>query len=78
MPQGSKAIYASKPSTKQSTMQSTRTSSQLAKASQLGKNLSTVPAAPTLKVIVATVEGGAPSAPKEPEEGLFGECGRRC
>jgi hypothetical protein len=52
-------------------MQSTRTSSRLAKASQVGKNLSAVPAVPTLKDVVATVEGGAPSAPKEPEEGLL-------
>jgi hypothetical protein len=37
----------------------------------VGKNLSAVPAVPTLKDIVATVEGGAPSAPKEPEEGLL-------
>jgi hypothetical protein len=48
---------------KQSMMQSTCTSSRLAKASQLGKNLSAVPAAPTLK---DTVEGGAPSAPVAP------------
>jgi hypothetical protein len=48
---------------KQSMMQSTRTSSRLAKASQLGKNLSAVPAALTLK---DTVEGGAPSAPVAP------------
>jgi hypothetical protein len=47
--------------------QSTCTSSRLAKASQLGKNLSTVPTVPTLKDVV----GGAPSAPKEPEEGLL-------
>jgi hypothetical protein len=50
-------------------MQSTRTSSRLAKASQGGKNLSASPAVP--KDVVATVEGGAPSAPKEPEEGLL-------
>jgi len=37
----------------------------------VGKNLSAVPAAPTLKDAVATVEGGAPSAPKEPEDGLL-------
>jgi len=51
--------------------QSTCTSSRLAKASQLGKNLSAVPAAPALKDVVATVEGGVPYAPKEPEEGLL-------
>ena len=33
--------------------------------------MSTVPAVPTLKDVVATVEGGAPSAPKVPEEGLL-------
>jgi hypothetical protein len=37
----------------------------------VGKNLSAVPAVPTLKDVVATVEGGPPSAPKEPEEGLL-------
>jgi hypothetical protein len=63
MPQGEKHFYASKPSLKQSTMQSTRTSSQLAKAPQLENNLSAVPTAPTLK---DTVEGGAPSAPGVP------------
>ncbi len=56
---------------KQSITQFTHTSSWLAKASQLGKNLSAVPAVPTLKDVVATVEGGAPSVPKEPEEGLL-------
>jgi hypothetical protein len=71
MPRGSKPFYASKPSTKQSMMQSICTSSRLAKASQLGKNLSAVPAAPALKDVVATVEGGVPYAPKEPEEGLL-------
>ena len=71
MSQGSKPFHASKPSMKQSMMQSTHTSSWLAKASLVGKNLSSVPAVPTLKDIVATVEGGAPSAPKEPEEGLL-------
>jgi cobalamin biosynthesis protein CobT len=69
MPRGEKPFYASKPSMKQSMTRSTHTSSRLAKASQLGKNLSAVPEAPTLKDIVATVEGGAPSAPKEPEYG---------
>jgi len=44
-------------------MRFTRTSSRLAKASQLGKNLSAVPGAPTLK---DTVEAGAPSAPVAP------------
>jgi hypothetical protein len=71
MPRGSKPFYASKPSMKQSMTQSTSTSSWLARASQLGKNLSAVPTVPTLKDVVATVEGGAPSAPKEPEEGLL-------
>jgi len=71
MPRGSKPVHASKPSLKQSMTQSTRTSSRLAKASQVGKNLSAVPAVPTLKDVVATVEGGPPSAPKEPEEGLL-------
>jgi len=37
----------------------------------VGKNLFAVPAVPTLKDVVAIVEGGAPSAPKEPEEGLL-------
>jgi len=71
MPQGSKPFHASKPSLKQSMTQSTHTSSRLAKASQVGKNLSAVPAVLTLKDVVATVEGGEPSAPKEPEEGLL-------
>jgi hypothetical protein len=71
MPHGENPFYASKPSMKQSTTRSTRASSWLAKASQVGKNLSAAPAVPTLKDVVATVEGGAPSAPKEPEEGLL-------
>jgi hypothetical protein len=37
----------------------------------VGKNLSAVPVVPTLKDVLATVEGGPPSAPKEPEEGLL-------
>jgi hypothetical protein len=71
MPRGSKTFYASKPSMKQSMMQSTPTSSRLAKASQLGKNLSAVPTVLTLKDVVVTVEGGAPCVPKQPEEGLL-------
>jgi hypothetical protein len=71
MPRGKKPFYASKPSMKQSAIRSTRASSRFAKASQVVKNLSAVPAVPTLKDVVATVEGGAPSAPKEPEEGLL-------
>jgi len=71
MPHGEKPFYASKPSMKQSTTRSTRASSRLAKASQVGKNLSAVPALPMLKDVVATVEGGPPSAPTEPEEGLL-------
>jgi hypothetical protein len=71
MPRGKKPFYASKPSMKQSATRSTRASSWVAKASQVGKNLSAVPAVPTLKDVVATVEGGPPSAPKEPEEGLL-------
>jgi hypothetical protein len=47
-------------------MRSTRTSSQLAKASQLGKNLSAAPMALTLKDTLATVEGKVPSAPVAP------------
>jgi hypothetical protein len=69
MPRGEKPFYASKPSMKQSQTRSTRASSRLAKASQVGKNLSAVPAVqvgknlsavpavPTLKDVVATVEG---------------------
>jgi hypothetical protein len=71
MPRGKKPLYASKPSMKKSATRSTRASSRVAKASQVGKNLSTVPAVPTLKDVVATVEGGPPSAPKEPEEGIL-------
>jgi hypothetical protein len=71
MPRGEKPFYASKPSMKQSSTRSTRASSRLAMASQLGKNYSSIPAALMLKDIVATVEGGAPSAPKEPEDGLL-------
>jgi hypothetical protein len=59
MPRGSKPFYASKPSMKQSMTQSTSTSSWLARASQLGKNLSAVPAVPTLKGLLSNVEGGA-------------------
>jgi hypothetical protein len=57
IPRGEKPFYASKPSLKQSMMQTTCTSSRLAKASKLGKNLSAVPAASTLKSTLATVEG---------------------
>ena len=71
MPRGENPFYASKPSMKQSTIRSTRTSSWLAKASQEGKNLSAVFAVLTLKDVVATVEEGAPSAPTEPEDGLL-------
>ncbi len=71
MPRGKKPFSASKPSMKQSAMQSTHASSRAAKASQAGQNLSAVPAVRTLTDVVATVEGGPPSAPKEPEEGLL-------
>jgi hypothetical protein len=71
MPRGEKPFYASKPSMKQSTTRSTRASSRLAKASQGEKSLSAVPTVPTLKDVVATVEGGPSSAPKESEEGLL-------
>ncbi len=37
----------------------------------MGKNLSAVPVVLTLKDTLATVEGGVPSAPKEPEDGLL-------
>jgi hypothetical protein len=44
MPHGEKPFYASKPSMKHSQTRSTRASSRLAKASQVGKNSSAVPA----------------------------------
>jgi hypothetical protein len=56
---------------KQSATRSTRATSRAAKASQAGQNLSAVPAVRTLTDVVAAVEGGLPSAPKEPEEGLL-------
>ena len=68
MPRGKKPFYASKPSMKESATRSTRATSRAAKASQAGQNLSAVPAVRTLMDIVAAVEGGPPSAPKEPEE----------
>jgi hypothetical protein len=59
MPRGEKPFYSSKPTLKQSTTQTTRTSSRLAEASKLEKELSAVPMALTLKDTLATVEEGA-------------------
>ena len=71
MPRGKKPFYASKPSMKESATRSTRATSRAAKASQAGQNLSAVPAVQTLTDVVAAVEGGPPSDPKEPEQGLL-------
>ena len=71
MPRGKKPFSASKPSMKESATRSTRATSRTAKASQAGQNLSAVPAVQTLTDVVAAVEGGPPSAPKEPEECLL-------
>ena len=71
MPRGKKPFSASKPSMKESATRSTRATSRAAKASQAGQNLSAVPAVQTLTDVVAAVEGGPPSDPKEPEQGLL-------